>query len=76
VDHPKGEFDATRAVWRRASGARSAGVDKDGHIEVAFVDNLIGMRDSSRPDGPMLVFTQAEWEAFAGGARDGEFDLE
>ena len=38
-------------------------------------DDLIGMRDASRPDGPVLVFTEAEWDAFVAGAKDGEFDL-
>ena len=44
-------------------------------VEVAFVDDLIGMRNSADPDGPVLVFTQAEWDAFVAGAQDGEFDL-
>jgi hypothetical protein len=34
------------------------------------------MRDGSDPDGPVLVFTPAEWEAFVAGVRDGEFDLD
>jgi hypothetical protein len=33
------------------------------------------MRNSRDADGPALVFTAAEWEAFLGGARDGEFGL-
>jgi hypothetical protein len=33
------------------------------------------VRDSKNPSGPALVFTQAEWDAFVGGAKDGEFDL-
>lgn len=71
MDHPKGRFDLTRARWRRAASVAGGG---DGQIEVAFVDDLIGMRSSGDPDGPVLVFTQAEWDAFVGGARDGEFD--
>lgn len=34
------------------------------------------MRDSKNPDGPVLAFTEAEWEAFVLGVRDGEFDIE
>jgi len=34
----------------------------------------IAMRNSRNPDGPALVFTYAEMEAFLAGARDGEFD--
>ncbi|MEU8296881.1 DUF397 domain-containing protein [Micromonospora sp. NPDC048909] len=69
--HPKGDFDLSRAVWQRADGDTS-----DSAVEVAFVDDLIGMRNSAEPDGPVLVFTQAEWDAFVAGAQDGEFDLD
>ncbi|WP_434741337.1 DUF397 domain-containing protein [Micromonospora sp. SH-82] len=69
--HPKGDFDLSRAVWQRAEGDNS-----DSAVEVAFVDDLIGMRNSAEPEGPVLVFTQAEWDAFVAGAQDGEFDLD
>ena len=48
---------------------------EDGRIQVAFVDDLIGMRDGHDPDSPVLIFTEAEWDAFVAGAKDGEFDL-
>jgi hypothetical protein len=71
--HPKGDFDLSRAVWQSAG----PGEGGDGSsVEVAFVDDLIGMRNGAEPDGPVLVFTQAEWDAFVEGAKDGEFDLE
>jgi hypothetical protein len=38
-------------------------------------DVLYLMRDSDDPDGPVLAFTAAEWEAFVAGVKDGEFDL-
>ena len=72
ANHPKGDFDLTRAVWQRAEG----GEPDEGAVEIAFVDDLIGMRNSAEPDGPVLVFTQAEWDAFVAGAQDGEFDLD
>jgi hypothetical protein len=31
------------------------------------------MRNSRHPSGPALIFTGSEWDAFLGGARDGEF---
>ncbi|MET8351971.1 MULTISPECIES: DUF397 domain-containing protein [unclassified Micromonospora] len=71
AQHPKGDFDLSRAVWQRADGDTS-----DSAVEVAFVDELIGMRNSAQPEGPVLVFTQAEWDAFVAGAQDGEFDLD
>ncbi|HEX5542686.1 MAG TPA: DUF397 domain-containing protein [Micromonospora sp.] len=71
VEHPKGRFDLSRAVWQRPDGDPS-----EGAVEIAFVDDLIGMRNSADPDGPVLVFTQDEWDAFVGGVQDGEFDLD
>jgi hypothetical protein len=35
----------------------------------------VAVRDSKNPDGPALLFTRREWEAFLGGVRDGQFDL-
>jgi hypothetical protein len=63
--------DLTRAVWRKA--ARS-GIN--GCVEVGLVDGQIAVRDSKDREGPVLVFTAHEWEAFLGGARDGEFELQ
>jgi predicted carbohydrate-binding protein with CBM5 and CBM33 domain len=44
-------------------------------VEVAsFADGRIGVRDSKDTEGPVLRFTSAEWNAFIGGVRNGEFD--
>jgi Domain of unknown function (DUF397) len=37
---------------------------------------VVTLRNGGRPDGPTLVFTPAEWDAFVAGVRDGEFDLD
>jgi hypothetical protein len=34
----------------------------------------IAMRNSRDPEGPALIYTHAEIEAFIAGVRDGEFD--
>jgi hypothetical protein len=34
------------------------------------------MYDAAHPDGDKLYFTEAEWEAFVLGVKDGEFDLD
>jgi hypothetical protein len=65
--------DLTDARWQKSS---RSGPNCDNCVEVAFVDGAIAVRDSTRPDGPVLLFTQEEWDAFVGGAKDGEFDLE
>ena len=66
------EIDLSRAQWVKST---RSGPDRDNCVEVAFVDDAIAVRDSKSPEGPVLIFTQAEWDAFVGGAKDGEFDL-
>jgi hypothetical protein len=41
---------------------------------VGLADDIIRVRDSKNPRGGILNFTQAEWDAFVGGVRNGEFD--
>jgi hypothetical protein len=43
-------------------------------VEVAQVDGGVAMRNSRDPDGPALVYTNAEVAAFVAGAKEGEFD--
>jgi Domain of unknown function (DUF397) len=44
-------------------------------VEVADLPGgAVGVRHSKDPSGPVLRFTPAEWHAFLGGARLGEFD--
>ena len=62
--------DFSNVTWRKSSWSNA-----NGCVEVAFVDGQVGVRDSKDRQGPMLIFTANEWEAFIGGARDGEFDL-
>ena len=61
------------AQWRGSAGSEAG---SDNRVEVAFVDGGIAVRDSRQPDGPVLLFTPAEWDAFVEGAKDGEFDLD
>lgn len=42
---------------------------------MANLTNGVAVRDTKNPDGGTLIFTRAEWDAFIGGAKDGEFDL-
>ncbi len=64
--------DLSEAHWRKSS---ASGPNCDNCVEVAFVGDAIAVRDSKNPAGPTLIFTQAEWDAFVEGAKDGEFDL-
>ncbi|MFJ4656599.1 DUF397 domain-containing protein [Nocardia sp. NPDC088792] len=61
------EIDAD-AVWRRSD-------DRTDGVEIAFLSSgNIGLRDSRNPEGPVLIFTPGEWQAFVAGAKDGEFN--
>lgn len=63
------DFDA--AAWRKSSWSGDNGGQC---VEVAVTSEVIGVRDSKDPDGPRLVFTPAEWDAFLAGVKTGEFD--
>jgi Domain of unknown function (DUF397) len=67
------QVDLSRAEWRSSA---ATGPGSGNSVEVAFVDGAVAVRDSRQPDGPVLVFTPEEWDAFVGGAKDGEFDLD
>jgi hypothetical protein len=54
--------------------SRRSGPTGGNCVEVAFlVSGEIAMRNSRHPSGPALIFTRSEWDAFLGGAKDGEF---
>ncbi|MFI6792372.1 DUF397 domain-containing protein [Nonomuraea sp. NPDC050383] len=58
--------------WRKSSFCSS-----NSCVEVAPLgDGSVALRDGKVQDGPVLVFTSAEWEAFVAGVREGEFDVD
>ncbi len=64
-------MDLSNAVWRKSTRSGSSG----DCVEVAGnLPGVVAVRDSKDPAGPALIFTPAEWGAFIGGVRDGEFD--
>ncbi|HVT66704.1 MAG TPA: DUF397 domain-containing protein [Trebonia sp.] len=69
---PAAELSAMTGVrWVKSS---SSGPTGGNCVEVAFLaDGQVAVRNSRQPAGPALLFTAAEWAAFVGGARDGEF---
>ena len=63
---PAGEL--TGAQWRLV-------VSTEGGVEIArLADGQVAVRNPADPDGPALIYTRAEIEAFIGGAQDGDFD--
>jgi Domain of unknown function (DUF397) len=64
------EVDLSRASWHRHSRSDDAG---SGCVEVAFIGDAVAMRSSDGPDGPIVIYTRQEWDAFIEGVRDGKF---
>ncbi len=62
-------IDWSKAAWRKSSHSGDGGC-----VEVAFVGDAIGVRDTKDRSGPVLEFTATEWSAFLSGVRDGSFD--
>ncbi|TLF98857.1 DUF397 domain-containing protein [Nocardia cyriacigeorgica] len=42
-------------------------------VEVAWLPDGVGVRDSKNPAGPALVVTAGQWDAFANTLRAGDF---
>lgn len=63
--------DFTDAKWRKATLSGN----NNNCVEVAFVADAVGVRDSKDPAKESHIFARSEWEAFLGGVRKGEFDL-
>jgi len=66
---PAGDLRAAR--WRK-SGRSSA---QGNCVETANLSgDAVAVRNSRHPDGPALIFTKAEVQAFVEGVKDGDFD--
>ncbi|MQA83309.1 MAG: DUF397 domain-containing protein [Streptosporangiales bacterium] len=64
------EPEPGRLVWRRARRS----TPNNACVEVASAGEMIAVRDSKDPGGPVLRYTPAEFGAFLDGAKKGEFD--
>ena len=65
-------MDLSAAVWRKSSLSSGNGGQC---VEVAVnLPGVVAVCDSKNPGGPKLLFTPAEWHAFLGGVKSGEFD--
>jgi hypothetical protein len=59
-------------VWTKSSYSGSTGGNC---IELAHLyGGQVAIRNSRHRSGPALLFTEAEWDAFLAGVKDGEFD--
>jgi len=57
------------ARWRKSSYSNPSG----NCVEAALLTDGVAVRNSRFPDGPALVFTGAEWDAFLRGVKGGDF---
>lgn len=63
--------DLSRANWFRSSYSNGQGGNC---TEVALnLPGIVAVRDSKRPDGPVLVFKSSEWRAFIAGVASRKF---
>ncbi|HEX6075091.1 MAG TPA: DUF397 domain-containing protein [Micromonosporaceae bacterium] len=68
--------DLSRVQWRISS--RSSDTAGGTCVEAGPLNDGTGrvaLRHSQYPDGPVIIYTRAEWNAFLAGAKDNEFDF-
>ncbi|GGL05248.1 DUF397 domain-containing protein [Mangrovihabitans endophyticus] len=64
-------MDLSSLTWRKSSRSSANGQC----VEVAITDAEVLVRDTKDRSQAPHRYTRAEWEAFIGGVKDGEFDL-
>lgn len=72
--HPSND-DLTGIPWRTST---RTGSGSGNCVEVAPLldgSGRVAVRHSKHPEDAVIVYTRAEWDAFIGGAKDGEFDF-
>jgi len=63
--------ELTGARWVKSSYSGPTGGNC---VEVALLaGGRVAVRNSRHPSGPALMFSAGEWDAFIGGASDGQF---
>jgi hypothetical protein len=71
---PQGDVSGTGLSGARWVKSTYSGPTGGNCVEVASLDaGKVAVRNSRHPLGPPLVFTAAEWRAFIGGAKNGDF---
>jgi Domain of unknown function (DUF397) len=58
-------------AWRKASLSHAA----NNCVELATMGEMVHVRDSKHPAGPILTYASADWQTFLDGAKKGKYDL-
>lgn len=67
------EVDLSQAVWHKSTFSNGNGGNCTLHAKLP--NGYRAIRDSKQgDDGPVLIFTPGEWDAFIKGVKAGEFD--
>ncbi|MFF5080391.1 DUF397 domain-containing protein [Actinoplanes sp. NPDC000266] len=61
------------STWKKSTRSSQSGQCVEWSTD--HQPDLVCVRDSKDPDGPVLRFTRAEWNAFVDGVRQGESDV-
>jgi Domain of unknown function (DUF397) len=64
-ERPVGDCDETMLAWRKSTRSNS-----NGCIEMALSDQVVLLRDSKRPEGPVLSVSPRVWTALLAEVRD------
>ncbi|MEU8269398.1 DUF397 domain-containing protein [Sphaerisporangium sp. NPDC049002] len=59
----------SRVNWTKSTYSGEAG----GCVEISLADTGIAVRDSKNPNGPVLTYTDHEWDVFIQAVKHGEF---
>jgi Domain of unknown function (DUF397) len=58
-----------QGCWRASSYSASADC-----VEIADLGDVVGVRDSKDPNGPVIELTRSEWCAFVDAIKRGDLD--
>lgn len=74
--HDGTPVDLSRVQWRISS--RSSDTAGGTCVEAGPLNDgtdRIAVRHSQHPDGPVIIYTRAEWATFLAGTKEGEFNF-
>jgi Domain of unknown function (DUF397) len=59
--------------WAELTWLKSSGSAEQNCVDVAFISEMVLVRDSKDPDGPFLKLPAGQWDAFVKRIKGGDF---